>query len=101
MLFVVQLECGPLVKEQGIMQSFVPFRAVFQIVAVVAEQLIAFLQPLRRLDAQDPTESGVGEIREPRVRNERVVDFVSESGAVVLPISVLQRNVQNLLLLLV
>ena len=83
------------------MKSRVPLRTVVQIVAVIAEEFVALLESLGRLHAQNPPESGVGEIRELCVGRERVVNFVSKTGAVLPEVSVLERNVQNLFLLLV
>ena len=83
------------------MEGRVPFGTVVQIVAVIAKEFVAFLQSLGRLHAQDPSEPGMSEVRESGVGEERVVDFVSESGAIVAEIPKLQGNVQYLLLFLV
>ena len=65
------------------MRLFVPRGAVAQVVAVVAEHLLFLAEVPGGSDGQDAAEAGVGEVAEPGVGEERVVDLVGEGGAVV------------------
>lgn len=83
------------------MELLIPFRTVIQVVAVVAKELVALFQCLGSLHAENAAEAGVSKVRKFSVRQERVVNFVGETGAVVFEVPVFERNVQDLFLLLV